>query len=144
MEEYFTEIKFCLKDIVTNLPKSATWKTQLTTAINFISSKDNDEEQVMHSNSDNIEVMTFDKANEVIEKIVEPLLSRYQIGLETSMKGTDFIFDGVSLLYYKCHKINFKRGGSYIKSPDWIRNKKTTIYPNEKMLDLFNMRQQLH
>ena len=25
---------------------------------------------------------------------------------------------------YKCHEISFKRGGSYIDSPDWIKNKK--------------------
>ena len=30
------------------------WKTQLTIAINFISSKDTDKERVMHSKSDNI------------------------------------------------------------------------------------------
>ena len=34
----------------------------------------------------------------------------------------DFIFDGVSLLYDKCHEINLNRGGSYIDSPDWIRS----------------------
>ena len=34
------------------------------------------------------------------------------------MRGTDFVFDYVHLLYYKCHKINFSRGGSYIDSPD--------------------------
>ena len=47
----------------------------------------------MHSKSDNIEVITYDNANEVIKEIFESLLSRYQIGLETSMKGSDFIFD---------------------------------------------------
>ena len=34
------------------------------------------------------------------------------------MRRSDFIFDLVQLLYYKLHKINFKRGGSYIDSPD--------------------------
>ena len=67
-----------------------------------MSSKDNDEERVMYSN---------DKAHEVIEELFQSLLSKYQIGLETSMKGSDFIFDCVNLLYWKCHKINFKRGG---------------------------------
>ena len=43
-----------------------------------------------------------------------------------SMKG---IFDYVHLLYYKCHKINPNRSGSYIDSPDWIKNKKATINP---------------
>ena len=41
------------------------------------------------------------------------------------MKGNDFVFDGVNLLYYKCHEINFKRGGSYIDSPDWIKKGKS-------------------
>ena len=43
------------------------------------------------------------------------------------MRGSDFIFDSVQLLYYKCHKVNFKRSGSYIDSPDWIKKKKATI-----------------
>ena len=30
-------------------------------------------------------------------------------------------------MYYKCHKINPNRSGSYIDSPDWIKSKKTTI-----------------
>ena len=55
-----------------------------------MSSKDNDEERVMYSS---------DKAHEVIEELFQSLLSRYQIGLETSMKGSDFIFDCVNLSY---------------------------------------------
>ena len=43
------------------------------------------------------------------------------------MRGSDFIFDSVQLMYYKCHKVNFKRGGLYIDSPDWIKKKKTII-----------------
>ena len=45
------------------------------------------------------------------------------------MKGSDFIFDSVQLLNYKCHKINFNPGGSYVDSPDWIKKKKVTINP---------------
>ena len=45
------------------------------------------------------------------------------------MKGTDFVFDSVHLLYFKCHKINPNRGGSYIDTPNWMRNKKATINP---------------
>ena len=35
-------------------------------------------------------------------------------------------------MYYKCHKINLNRGGSYIDSPDWIKSKKATINPINK------------
>ena len=48
---------------------------------------------------------------------------------ERSMRGSDFVFDCVNLLYYKCHKIIFKRGGSYIDFSGWIKNKKATISP---------------
>ena len=90
------------------LRKSDTLTIQLAIEINFISSKDVDEERVMHSKSDNIEIMNNDKPEEVIEELFQSLLYRYQIGLETSMIGSDFIFDYVCLLHYKCHKINSK------------------------------------
>ena len=35
-------------------------------------------------------------------------------------------------MYYKCHKVNFGRGGSYIDSPDWMKKKKATINPKNK------------
>ena len=37
------------------------------------------------------------------------------------------------MTYYKCHKLNFRRGGSYIDSPDWIKKDKATI--NSKNTD---------
>ena len=75
----------------------------------------------MHSKSDNIEIMN--KADEVIEVTLPSLLFMYQIDLETAMEGSSFIFDHVYLLYCKCHKIDSNCGGSYIDSPDWIKNK---------------------
>ena len=33
-------------------------------------------------------------------------------------------------MHYKCHKINCKRGGSYIDFPDYIKKKKATVNPN--------------
>ena len=43
------------------------------------------------------------------------------------MKGIDFVFNYVHLMYYKCHRINSNYGGSYIDSPNWIKIKKVTI-----------------
>ena len=78
----------------------------------------------MHSKSDNIEIMINDEANEVVKELFDSLRNRYQNNLE-SMQGSKFVFDYVHLLYYKCHKINLNRCGSYIDSPDWIKNKKS-------------------
>ena len=49
VEEYLNIVRPYLKDIINNLEKSDTWKIQLTIAITFISSKDNDEQRVIHS-----------------------------------------------------------------------------------------------
>ena len=43
----------------------------------------------MHWKADNTEIMTNDRANEVIEELFQSLLFRFQIGLETSMRGSD-------------------------------------------------------
>ena len=77
----------------------------------------------MHSKSDNIEIMINDKADEVIKELFDSLKNRYQNNLE-SMKESEFVFAYVQLLYYKFHKINLNRGGSYIVSSDWIKTKK--------------------
>ena len=93
-----------MRDIIINPQKYDTWKIQLTIAINFLSSKDVDKECVMHSNSYNIEFMPYDNAIKVVSDLFESLFLKYQIRLETSMRGSGFIFDSVQLLYYKCHK----------------------------------------
>ena len=85
----------------------------------------------MHSKSDNIEIMINDEADKVLEELFQPLISRYQIGLETSIKGSDFVSECVRL-YLKCHKINFKRGGSNINSAYWIKSEKAKISPINK------------
>ena len=48
-------------------------------ALNFMSSKDTDEEGVIHSKSDNKGIMINDEDDEVIEELLELLLSRHQI-----------------------------------------------------------------
>ena len=53
------------------------------------------------------------------------------------MRGSDFIFDCIHLLYYKCHEVNFKQGGSYIDSHDWIKNKNAIINPINKKVKCF-------
>ena len=93
-------------------------------AIKFISSKDTEEERVMYSKSDNIKFAPYNDANGVVNKFFVSLCSKYQDNFETSMRVSDFIFDSIQLMHYKCHKVNFKRCGSYIDSPDWIKKKK--------------------
>ena len=109
-------------DYETNL---GAWKIQLTMTINFVSSKDeSDEIRTMNTKSDNIEITMGSETNETTEELFKLLLQRHQEGLEESMKGSEFVFDSVGLLEYKLNKISLNRGGSYIDSPEWLKNKK--------------------
>ena len=104
-------------------------KIQLTIQINFLSSKDSEETSTMHTKSNNIEIMIGKETVEIIEKLFKSLLQKYQERLEESMRESEFISDRVDLLYCHLQKISLKRSGSYIDSPEQLKNKKTTINP---------------
>ena len=55
----------------------------------------------MQSRSNNMKFTSNNDANEVVDVRFEPLRSRYQGNLETSMRGSDFIFDAVQVMYYQ-------------------------------------------
>ena len=73
--------------------------------------------------------MIGNKTDEIIEDLFYSLLQKYQKGLQESMKGNKFIFDNVDSLYYKLHKTSLNRRGSFIDSPEWLKNKMATINP---------------
>ena len=64
-----------MRNIITDLQNSDTWKTQLTIAINFTSLKDAEEVHVMHSRSNNIQFTSYNDANEVVHEIFDSLHS---------------------------------------------------------------------
>ena len=69
LKEYLKRIRPYLKDITNRLTKSYASKIRLTIAINLMFSKnDNDEERVMYSESDSMEIEINDNADEVIEE----------------------------------------------------------------------------
>ena len=63
------------------------------------------------------------KAEEVVEELFESLCNRYENNLEKLMKDSEFVFDYVHLLYFKCRKINPNRGRLFENSPDWKKQK---------------------
>ena len=84
----------------------------------------------MHTRSNNEEFMNCSDTDEIIKELFKSLLQRYQENLQEKMRGSDFAFDDVNFLYYDFNKISINKGGSYIDSPKWLKNKKSTINPN--------------
>ena len=63
--------------------------------------------------------------------LLESSLRNYQEALKI-IKGSDFVFESVKLMDYKLHRVRLKRGGSYIKSPEWLENKKAITNPKNE------------
>ena len=98
--------------------------------INFISLKPgSDEKRFMHTRIDNIEIMIGDDNDDIIEELFRSFLQKYEENLQNKMRGSDFEFDRVNILYYDFNKISLNRGGFYIDSSKWLKDKKSTINP---------------
>ena len=130
VKEYLALIEQYLKELVNYYKNKGELKLQLTAEINFISLKPgSDETRIIHTRSDNEEIITRSDTNEIIKELFESFLQKYEENLQEKMKGSNFEFDGVNFLYYDFNKISINRGGSYIDSPKWLKNKKSAINP---------------
>ena len=94
------------------------WNIQITMRIIFISFTDKNETQVMHTKSDNVEVMNGTDTSDAINEFIDSFMKRYQEGLETNMKRSRYIFERTDLLEFHLHKISLNRGSLYINSPE--------------------------
>ena len=98
--------------------------------VNFISSKDTRETRTIYVWSDNVSIMRGSDLNDIIKKAFRSFLRNYQEELKI-IKGSDFVFESVEMMDYKLHRVRLGRGGSYVKSPEWLANK-STINPKSK------------
>ena len=71
--------------MIDNLRASDERKNHVTMKINFMSSKDSGDSQSMHSKSYSIEVIIGNNTEKIINELFSSLLTRYQMGLETSL-----------------------------------------------------------
>ena len=93
----------------------------------------------MHTRSNNEEFINDSDTDEIIKGLFESFLQKYEENLQEKMKGSDSELDGVNFLYYDFNKISINRGGSYIDSPKWLKDKKSTINPKIMIINVFNM-----
>ena len=112
--------------------ESNEWKIQINMHVNFISSKDTGEIRTIYVWSDNEEIRSGNETDDIIKELFKSFLNNYQAEEIILRKGSDFVFESVDLLSYSFHKISLKRGKSYIKSPEWVLNKRATINPKNK------------
>ena len=118
-----------LVSMIDNHKAQGEWKIEIAMRIKFISSLDDNDFRIMHTKSDNVEIISGTETNDVVNERFNSFFKRHQEGSQTKMRGSNFTFDRVDLLYYHLHKISLNRGGSYIYSPEWLKSKRATINP---------------
>ena len=82
--------------------------------------------------SDNEEIRLRNETDEIVKRLISSFLNNYQKEEIILKNGSNFVFESVDLLSYHIHKTSLKRGNSYIKSPEWVGNKKATITPKNE------------
>ena len=132
--EYLNLIKPYLEDLINEKKNKGEWKLQLTVNISFVSLKpDSDETRLMYARSYPEEFMNGSETEEIIESLYRSLLQKYQDNLNEKMRGSDFVFNGINYVYYDFNRVRISKGGSYIDSPKWLKDKKSTV--NQKNND---------
>ena len=100
--------------------------------VNFTSSKDTGETRTIYVWSNTKKLGLVMKQMILLRTFLNFFLNNYQQEEIILRKGSDFVFESVDLLSYNFHKISLRRGRSYIKSPEWVLNKRATINPKNK------------
>ena len=113
--KYFNKIRSHLRDMIDNHKAKGEWKIQLKMRIIFVPFIDANETQVMHTKSDNIEIMNGIDTSDAINELIDSFMKRYQEGLETKMEGCSYIFERIDLLEYHLYEISLNRGSSIKK-----------------------------
>ena len=130
-DEYLELIKPYLNDLINVYKTKGEWKLQLSAEVS--KKPDSDETRVMYTKSFCEEIMSRSETEEIMEKLIMSLLQKYQNNLQNKMKGSDFILNEVNYLFYYFNRITITKGGSYIESLKWLKDKKCTI--NQKNND---------
>ena len=106
---------------------SKEWKIQINMHVNFISSNNTGETRTIFVLSNNEEIRSGNETDDIIKGPLNSFLTNYQNEETILRNGSNFVFESVDLLSYHIHKTSLKRGKSYIKSPEWVINKRATI-----------------
>ena len=100
--------------------------------VNFVSSNDTGETHTIFVWSDNKEIRSGNERNDIVKRLLNSFLTNYEDEETILGNSSNFVCESVDLLSYHVHKISLKRWKAYIKSPEWLINKRATINPKNK------------
>ena len=72
------------------------------------------------------------ETDDIIKRLISSFLNNYQKEEIILINGSNFVFESVDLLFCHIHKTSLKKGKSFVKSSEWLINKRATINPKNK------------
>ena len=64
--------------------------------------------------------------------LLKNFLGLFYIIIKKIISGSKSTFENAELMDYKLQRVRLRRGGSYIKSPEWLLHKGATINPKNE------------
>ena len=80
------------------------WKIQINMHINFIFSNETGEIRTVFVWSDNEKIRLGNETDDIVRRLINSFLNNYQKEELILRNGSNFVFEGVSLLSYHIHK----------------------------------------
>ena len=128
LKQYIDKVISYFSELI-NEKKNDNQKIQLEIGINFKHIVDIEKKYTFHVNSKNIEILPGDDVNDIIKELTDSFYKNYEERLLILKNGSGYVYDNVEVLAIRFHKMEIKRGSSYIESPEWRKNKKAAIKP---------------
>ena len=133
VKQYLYKIMPHLSDLINDHKairnNSNKWKSQINMHVNFVSSNDTGETRTTFVWSDNEEIRSGNEIGDIAKGLLNSFLNNYQKEEIVLTNRSNFVFESVDLLSYHIHKASLKIGKSFMKTPEWVVNKRATINP---------------
>ena len=101
---------------------------QLDIAINLIHLTKSDR-ITFYVKSKNVECFPSDDSEDILNQLFISLLKYFEENILICRTDSSYVYESVQGFSIHFHKIDLKRGSSYLPTPTWIENKKATINP---------------
>ena len=128
---YLDKIKTFLMALIDEKKKSSSQKIQLVTSINIIHLTRSDR-ITFYVKSKNMVSHLSDKAEDILYQLYDSLLKYFNDKLMIFRTDSGYVFESIERPDIHFHKIDLRRGSSYIPSPEWLDVKKAVINPKNK------------
>ena len=128
--EYLEKVKPYLIALIDE-KKTPSHKIQIVIAINLIHLTKSDR-IIFYVKSKNIECHLSDNSEDILNQLIDSFLEYFHDKLMICRTDSSYAFESVEELSIRFHKIDLRRGSSYVPIPDWLEAKKATINPKNK------------